>query len=170
MNASEDATYCARHPHVETALRCGRCNTLICPRCLVQTPVGSRCPDCANVRRLPTIDVSPVFLMRGIAAALVSGAAVGAAWGYVLSGTRGFGGFFVIIIGIAIGWAIGESISVATNRKRSPTLQACAVAGCILAYLVRNVVLGVPLLPAGDLWGYVAAGAAAVYATSRLRA
>jgi hypothetical protein len=169
VNAPDDLTYCARHQQVETALRCGRCGTLICPRCLVQTPVGSRCPDCANVRRLPTIDVSPVFLIRGIAAAIASGLAVGAFWGYISKGT-GFAGFFILFIGIGIGWAVGESISAATNRKRSPTLQACAVAGVVLAYFTRNIVLGVPLLPAGDLWGYIAAGVAAVYATSRLKA
>ena len=33
---------CATHPEVETGLSCGRCETLICPRCLVQTPVGTR--------------------------------------------------------------------------------------------------------------------------------
>ncbi|MBN9389452.1 MAG: hypothetical protein J0I20_15595 [Chloroflexi bacterium] len=40
-------TYCARHPNVETLLRCGRCNTPICPRCMVHSGVGIRCPDCA---------------------------------------------------------------------------------------------------------------------------
>ena len=169
MNASEDATYCARHPQVETALRCGRCGTLICPRCLVQSPVGSRCPDCANVRRLPTIDVSPVFIARGLGAAVAAGAAAGAAWGFISRGS-GFAGFFILFIGIGIGWAIAESVGAATNRKRSPTLQACAVAGAVVAYLMRNVVLGVPLLPAGDLWGYLAAGIAAFYASSRLSA
>ena len=39
---------CARHPSVETTLRCGRCETPICPRCLVHTPVGARCPDCGQ--------------------------------------------------------------------------------------------------------------------------
>ena len=46
------ATYCARHPSVETMLRCGRCDTPICPRCMVHSGVGIRCPDCAaNPRR-----------------------------------------------------------------------------------------------------------------------
>lgn len=39
--------YCARHPKTETLLRCGRCGTPICPRCMVQSGVGIRCPDCA---------------------------------------------------------------------------------------------------------------------------
>ena len=162
---------CARHPQVETVLACGRCETPICPRCLVQTPVGARCPTCANVGRLPTIDVKPVYLLRGIAAALASGVAVGAIWGYATQG-RGVGifGFLIFFIAMAIGWAIGESVSVATNRKRSPTLQACAVAGVILAYLVHNVVAGNVVLPPGDIWGYLATAVAAIFAAERLRA
>ncbi len=161
---------CARHPRVETELACGRCETPICPRCLVQTPVGARCPTCAQVRRLPTIDVKPIFLLRGLGAALASGAAVGAVWGFLTQGRAvGFVGIFVIFIAMAIGWAVGEAVSVATNRKRSPTLQACAVVGVILAYLVHNVVAGNAVLPAGDIWGYLATGIAAVFATQRLR-
>ncbi|MDA0256830.1 MAG: rhomboid family intramembrane serine protease, partial [Chloroflexi bacterium] len=38
-------TVCERHPETETELRCQRCDTPICPRCMVQTPVGFRCPD-----------------------------------------------------------------------------------------------------------------------------
>ena len=163
-----DTTYCARHPNVETYLRCGRCDTPICPRCLVQTPVGARCPTCANVRRIPTVDVSPVFLLRGLAGAIVSGLAVGAFWGYI-SGGRGFIGFFLIFIAMGVGWAISESVSLAANRKRASALQACAIAGVILAFFVHNIVAGIGLLPRNDIWGYIAAGIAAFVASSRLK-
>jgi len=168
LNSQEDVVYCAKHPQVETVLRCGRCDTPICPRCLVQTPVGARCRDCANVRTLPTIDVSPVFLARGLGAALAAGALVGAIWGYATQGA-GVVGFFLIFIAIGIGWAVGEAVSSATNRKRSPTLQGCAVLGVVVAYLVHNLVGNSTLLPAGDLWGYLATGLAAIYAASRVR-
>jgi hypothetical protein len=168
--AADEEIRCARHPNVTTVLRCGRCDTPICPRCLVQTPVGARCPDCAQVRRLPTVDVSPAFLARGLGASIVSGAAVGAAWGYAVGSSRGFVGIFIIFIAMAVGWAIGESIALATNRKRSTTLQACAVLGVVLAYLVHNLVVGGALLPAGDIWGYLATVFAAVVAAQRLQA
>src|SRR5688572_19199991 len=116
MTAAEDVTYCARHPQVETVLLCGRCGTPICPRCLVQTPVGARCPDCANVRRVPTVDVPLLFLFRGLGAALIAGVGVGAIWGFITQG-GGFVGFFLIFIAMGIGWAISEAISLATNRK-----------------------------------------------------
>jgi hypothetical protein len=153
---------------VETGLLCGRCGTPICPRCLVQTPVGARCPDCANVRRLPTVDLSPVYLLRGLGAALLSGTVVGGAWGYLSGGRNNFVGFFLIFIAIGIGWAISEAIGAATNRKRGPALQAMAVAAVVIAYFVRNIVGYDALLVRGDIWGVIAAGIAAVYAWSRL--
>ena len=56
---------CATHPDVETELGCSRCGKAICPRCLVHTPVGARCRECANVRRIPTYNVSADLMLRG---------------------------------------------------------------------------------------------------------
>jgi hypothetical protein len=129
--------FCARHPQVETYLRCGRCNTPICPRCLVQSPVGARCPDCAHISRLPTFDITPVYFARGVGAACASGAVVGAIWG-ALKGPLGFGFLFAILLGLAAGWAVSESVSLATNRKRGLGLQVCAVGGMGLAFLLQD--------------------------------
>ena len=167
----EEAVYCARHPNVETYLRCGKCDTPICPRCLVQTPVGARCRDCANVSRLPTFNVTPEFFARGMTAAGVSGAVVGVLWA-LLTGGAGLG-FFGIIIGLGVGWAVSESVSLATNRKRGLGLQICAVLGVAMAYLImENLTPGgiVPrrggLLLQGDL---IAALIGAAFAFSRLK-
>jgi hypothetical protein len=172
---SHDATdeevpvYCARHPNVETSLTCGRCGTPICPRCLVQTPVGARCPVCANVRRVPTVDVKPIFLARGFGAAVAAGLLVGGFWGLALPGRgTGFLGFFVIFLAMGIGWAVGEAIGLATNRKRATALQGCAIFGVILAYFVHNIVSGTALLPQGDLFGYLAMLGGAFFAAQRL--
>ena len=167
LTPAADTTYCARHPEVETYLQCGRCGTPICPRCLVQTPVGARCPTCANVRRIPTVDVTTPFLLRGLGAALVAGVALGGFWGYITTGRSAL--FLIFLVGLGLGWAMAEAVSFATNRKRSSALAACAVAGIVVAFLVRNVVADVGLLPREDVWGYVAAVIAAVYASSRLR-
>jgi hypothetical protein len=176
IEQTPDVVYCARHPQVETYLRCGRCDTPICPRCLVQTPVGARCRDCANVSRLPTFNVTPAFFARGMTAALVSGVAVGALWALITGGNRVWGGFFVIILmGLAIGWAISEAVSLAANRKRGLGLQVCAVLGVVLAYLVYEFLApGDPRIASGGLSGgaqldLVAAGIGAFFAASRLR-
>jgi hypothetical protein len=164
-----DILHCARHPQVETVITCGRCDTPICPRCLVQTPVGARCPQCANVRRLPTVDVKPIFLARGIAAAIVAGIVMGFAWGYLIGPVR-FSLILLLLVSLGVGYAVGESVSRATNRKRSPVLEGCAVIGVVIAYVVHNLVLGVGFLPQGDTYGYIATGIAAIFAAGRVRA
>jgi hypothetical protein len=168
-SSDSDVFYCARHPQVETVLRCGRCDTPICPRCLVQTPVGARCRDCANVRTIPTLDVTPVFLARGIAASLVVGGIVGAIWG-VVSGGRGFGfvGFFLIFIAMGIGFCVAEAVSRATNRKRANSLQWIAASGVIFAYLVHNVVAYGAVIVTNDIWGMIAAAFGAFWAYQRI--
>src|SRR3954465_11602507 len=71
---------CPTDSNVETYLRCGRCEKPICPRCLIQTPVGARCRDCAQLRKLPMFQVGPVDYLRGagggLAAAIGGGLAL----------------------------------------------------------------------------------------------
>jgi hypothetical protein len=167
-NTDNEVTYCARHPNVETYLRCGRCDTPICPRCLVQTPVGARCPECANISRLPTFDVPLAYFIRGLVAAAAGGFGLGIVWGYISGGGRGLG-FFTFFLAMGLGWAVSEVISLATNRKRGVSLQICAVAGVLIAFLVRNIVLYGDLLPRNDPFVYIAAGFAAFFASSRLK-
>ncbi|MDR3709000.1 MAG: hypothetical protein P4L33_11930 [Capsulimonadaceae bacterium] len=61
---------CSRHPKVRTLLRCGRCETPICPRCSVYTPAGVRCRDCARNR----IPIRPLGLLHGAGTAIENGA------------------------------------------------------------------------------------------------
>jgi hypothetical protein len=165
-----DVFYCARHPQIETVLRCNRCDTPICPRCLVQTPVGAKCPTCANVSRLPTVDVTLPYLSRGFGAATVAGAVVGAAWAYI-SGPNGlnFVGFFLIFLAMGMGWVVSESIALATNRKRSTALASLAVYAMVLAYFVHTSLAFHVLIPRNDVWGMLAAAFAAFWAYQRLK-
>jgi hypothetical protein len=165
---------CARHPSVETELACGKCGKPICPRCLYHTPVGARCRECANVRRLPTYHVSALFLLRGAGAAVVAGAALGAIWGLVLPFGPAF--FFGLLVGLGIGYGVGEAVSVATNRKMGPPLQAAAVLGVVVAYAVRAAIVlsayrNIELreLLTEDIFGYVVVILGAVVAVGRLR-
>jgi hypothetical protein len=167
----EGETYCARHPQVVTYLRCGRCDTPICPRCLIQTPVGARCRDCANVTRLPTFDVSPAYFARGLGAAAVAGVLVGWVWSLVTAGV-GLGLFIGIFIGMGIGWAISEIVSIATNRKRGLALQICVIAGVVIAFFVQEVFVDVPGLFESQVrtTQIIIAGIAAFFGASRIRA
>jgi hypothetical protein len=158
---------CATHPSVETELACSRCGKPICPRCLVITPVGARCRECARLRRLPTYQLATVFILRGLGAALAIGAAAGVLWAFLLP--YRLGAFIGLFVGLGLGYAIGESVSWAANRKRGPVLQGIAVVGVLLAYAVRNLVEGAALFPSDDILGYVVIGVAAFTAIGRLR-
>jgi len=168
------AMQCATHPSVETELACGKCGKPICPRCLYHTPVGARCRQCANIRRLPMYQVSPAYLLRGLGAALGSGAALGLLWGVLFPFGASF--FFGLLVGLGVGYAVGEAVSYATNRKAGPPLQALAVAGVVVAYLVRSAILASALrgiavadIVTDDLFGWAALVVAAVVAMGRVR-
>jgi hypothetical protein len=123
---------CAAHPGVETNLRCGKCGKPICPKCMVQTPVGARCPDCAKLHRLPTYRMSSAYYLRAAGAALGTAIVIGVVWG-IIESYLPFR-FFGLIIGAGIGWAIGEVVGLAVNRKRGVWLAVIGSAGVVIAY------------------------------------
>ncbi len=129
---------CARHPNTETVLRCGRCETPICARCQIQTPVGARCPTCAQVKRFAIL-LKPAELARAIAFGVGAAAA----------GTVLF--FFVPFIGplisfALIGFVTGEAASVGANRKRvrelAPIAVACLFVGYVLGFAIFATLQG----------------------------
>ena len=165
---------CAAHPSVETELACGKCGKPICPRCLYHTPVGARCRECANIRRLPTYQISAAYLLRGAAAAMVAGAVLGGLWGVVVPFRTFF--FFALLVGFGVGYGVGEAVSLAANRKVGPPLQALAAVGVIVAYLVRSGILasawkgiGIGDVLTGDIFSLVAVVVAVVVAMGRVR-
>ncbi len=126
---------CAAHSSVETELACGKCEKPICPKCLHYTPVGVKCRECANLKPLPQFELSIAYVARGLGAALVVGAVSGAIWGVIPFG------FIGLMVGAGAGYVIGESVSVATNRKVGVRVQVIAGAGVVLAFVVRGAIL-----------------------------
>ena len=128
---------CAFHPNTETLLRCSKCEKPICNRCATQTPVGARCPECANVQRIPTYNLPKVQLTQAIVVAVVVGLGLGVFFGLV---QYAIPSRMVWIYGpaafIASGYLVGEAISRVTNRKRAPVLQGLAIGGYALAFIV----------------------------------
>ena len=160
---------CARHPNIETNLTCGKCGTPICPKCLVQTPVGIRCKKCARLNRIPTYQMSTSYYLRAIGAAAGIAIVCGFIWGainFVLP-------FIVLrfVIAGGVGYAIGEVISVSVNRKRGTGL--AVIGGCAAAVSSAIAALVVPLfLPAGMgniLFGFIAMAIAIATSVMRLR-
>jgi hypothetical protein len=126
---------CARHPGTETVLRCGRCETPICPRCMVQTPVGARCPTCARVKRFALL-VKPVELVRAIAFGIGVGA-VGTVLYQLIGRMIPFLG--PLIGFMIVGFGVGHAVSVGANRKRARELAPIAVACLFVGYEIGLV-------------------------------
>jgi hypothetical protein len=129
---------CAADPEVLTSLRCGKCGKPICPKCLVQTPVGSRCRECAHLYKLPTYRVSGQYYLRATGTALGLAIAIGFLWGFIETLIPIY--IFSLIIAGGIGWVIGEVVSLSVNRKRGTWLAVIGGAGMVVCYLMSYTV------------------------------
>ena len=131
---------CAFHPDVETNLSCGKCGQPICPKCLVETPVGARCPDCAKVTKLPTYRLGTKHYLVAAGTALGMALATGLVWGILRALLPYI--FVNVILGGGVGFAIGEVVSRAVNRKRGNWLAVIgglAIPASYLASIPFNI-------------------------------
>jgi hypothetical protein len=172
---------CATDPSVETYLRCGRCEKPICPRCLIQTPVGSRCRDCAQLRKLPMFVVSPLDYLKGVAGGLV--ASIGGGFGLTLMlSTIPRLGFLSIFLMAGLGYIVGEGMALATRRKRSRGLAIIAVLLVPIGLIVARAglftlggadpllaVVGAAVLLVDSIWSLLGLGFAMFIAYTRVR-
>ena len=133
---------CDTHPKIETNLRCGKCGKPICPKCMVQTPVGARCPDCAKLHKLPTYRVSAKYYLKSTGTALGMALVCGFAWGLIENFVPFL--FLNLLLAAGVGYAIGEMVSLSVNRKRSRGLAGVAGIGVAISYLVNILVWGLP--------------------------
>ena len=124
---------CFFDPDVETGLACGRCAKYICHRCMIQTPVGARCPECARVKKLPTFDVQPSYYLHAAVAGGVVAIVGGIVSGALLSKNIPF---LPWLLGIGMGYLVGEAVSVASNRKRGTGLAVVAGLSMVLALVI----------------------------------
>ena len=136
-------TRCAEHPDVETGLRCGRCETPICPQCLIMTPVGARCETCADVRP------SPIFTAgrQEYKSAILTGVGVALATGLVAGLLQVMIGFFGLMVMAAVGYIIGGAVSNAANRRSTTGLKVVAAACVLLSFGVMGVAVAVLFNP-----------------------
>ncbi len=138
-----DVVFCNRCRGTETALRCSRCETPICPNCLIQSPVGARCPDCAQVKKSPiyTLDRKQFFL--GLLTAIGGGVGMGILWSWFGSLTGGF--FFLIFLGIGLGFGITKLLDFSTGQRRGPIVITFAALGIIIAWIIQVLSIGIAI-------------------------
>jgi hypothetical protein len=122
---------CYRHRGRETKVSCSDCGRPICTDCMIYSPVGIKCPECAKLPRSARVRLKPDRAARAVLAAVLGGAAIG--FGILL--LQGIGLFFALILGWLVGIAMGELVLWASGRFRSPITSWIAVAGSLWAYL-----------------------------------
>ncbi len=154
---------CPRDPDIQTALHCSRCETPICPRCLIQTPVGARCRDCARMSRSPVYTLSTSQMARAAIFAIVGGIVMGLIWGLVLLPFSV--GFFSIFLGAGLGYAFTRVMEFATGHKRGPTVVAFAIVGIGIAWGMQFLFVD----PQIAMYGLLAVGVAVYFAYQNLR-
>ncbi len=111
---TEEKTFCAVHPDRETALRCNKCDRLMCVQCAVRTPIGYRCRECARQHESRFFNASSndylvVAGVCGVAGLLLGGLMGALQLGFVL---------FALILGLPVGGAIAELALRSTQRRR----------------------------------------------------
>lgn len=159
---------CTAHPEVETNLTCSKCGKPICPKCLVQTPVGARCRKCAHLSKLPTYQVPLHYYLRATGAALGLAVAIGLIWG-VLQSLLPFL-YLNLLLASGVGYAIGEAIGLSVNRKRGRGLAIVAGVAVVISFVVNMLTFG--SIPSGLLnigLDIVAVALGIVVAANRLR-
>lgn len=147
---------CAAHPSVETGLRCGKCDKAICPKCMVMTPVGARCRECAGLKRLPTYNVPAIYYLRAAGVGFGTGVVVGFIWYFAALIVSAFlFGLFPVIAAAGAGYVVATSISMAVNKKRGRGLALIGGGSVIVSWVTHLLLLGsspwLVLLLAG--WG-----------------
>lgn len=136
------ALACVNHPRRETMVHCGKCDRPICVQCMIQTPVGMRCRECAQLRRLPQFDVDAPTLVRSGGGGLVA-----ATLAWLLVSFVSYLSFFAAML---VGFAVAAAMSPLAKRRTSRLLEFVAVstvvAGLFIAYYARFALFGGPPL------------------------
>jgi hypothetical protein len=128
----EEITYCGVHEDREATLRCIRCERYMCTQCVVQTPVGYICRECArkhddkffNATNLDDVIVfSTCAILTGIGAAVVN--------------ALGIPIFFLLILGLPLGGGVvGEAALRLTKRRKGRYSHYIAAAGAVIGGLI----------------------------------
>lgn len=142
------ADYCLRHPATETNLRCGRCEDLICPQCMVTSPVGARCPKCARIGRPAVLDTSVTEMSRaiifGVVAAILTAAILTGIFWVIAVLPAGLVIVDVIaVIGglVGAGYVIGEAVRIGSGNKLDQRLKYVAMGCAFLMWVVGMFLL-----------------------------
>lgn len=131
---TDDEVYCYYHPDVATSLSCANCGRPICPKDLIETPVGAKCKECGT----------PSKKMRGAAKpaqyamAVLYATAAAVLGGLILREIRAFIRFGGVLLVFAVGVFVGEAVRKAVRRRSDMPFQILAGGGGVAALAIAG--------------------------------
>lgn len=116
-----------------TRLRCSRCDKPICPQCMVGSPVGYRCQECAAGRPSAIYATSTPLFLRAIGVGLAVAVGVGVLWGYFPE--------WEFYLALLLGFGVVEAMARAANYRRGGDLMVAAMCMITLGLIVSRYVM-----------------------------
>jgi hypothetical protein len=132
---------CANHPNRLTGVRCSNCGKPICPDCMVFSPVGVKCRECARLPKSALVRMRSERWVMAVAAALGAGTVLGFAYYTLLSGVGFF--FFAFFLAAGIGALVGEAVFRASGYYRGLETAVLAAGGTIWAFIFPPLLLNI---------------------------
>jgi len=116
----------AEHSCGDCALRCIDCNAQICPKCLVECPVGNRCKNCAKRFTSHVLQIDFWVVLRSFIAAFVAGLLFA-----FLQALFPLGGFYMLTLGYLFGCLVGNIIFKIAGRKLGSKIAVIVAIGLL---------------------------------------
>lgn len=135
MENLPDKTFCYKHKNKETKLSCTECGRYICYNCIVQLPVGQKCPDCLKSKVTHLEKISSRQYLVAIIVALV----VASLMGYLFNLGNNFGFFYQLIFAYVVGFIVSKSICKAIGYKISKKIQLIVVTSIFIGFFIDPI-------------------------------
>lgn len=112
-----------QHSCGDSRLTCTDCGSSVCPKCMIECPVGNRCKRCAAKTESHVLKVTPLAAIRTFAASAI------ATYLFTFAGPFLGGGFFAWIIICFLGVLVGNFIHRVSGFKLGPIIISTVIAG-----------------------------------------
>ena len=125
-----------QHSCGDSRLSCVECETQVCPKCMVQCPVGNRCKKCAAKTESHVLRVTPAVATR----TFVASAFAGYGFAYVSPFLGGW--FYSWIIVYFLGALIGNVLHKVASYKMGTAIVSIVVGGLIVGSVLNPQTFG----------------------------
>lgn len=130
----------SKHSCGDSRLACSDCGSTVCPKCMVECPVGNRCKKCAAKTESHILKVTPVIALKTFLVAAIAG--------YLFTCFGAFGGFsfYSWIIVYFVGTLVGNLIHRISGYKMGAVIVSVVISGIAVGAIANPDTLINPLM------------------------